>query len=383
MIWQSSIVDKCLIHLAGTPVSDTVCGPCPDGTFSNRESLTKCRTWRNCTAMGMKTIRNGTSIRNARCEPFPTTSTSSQTVAPALRVNSTSNSASTATTATYRSTYTTAAPTTSTMHSSTSAAKPPVQQTTDESESPATVSVSPPPSDNNPEADGGNGPNHHDNKAQVATAVVVGLIAFVLIVLLLLGIGNYFRKWQQRRRWQRRPDYRSFPLPEDEDLQAGDLERRQQVPKDNVGRAGHVRRTTATDVTPGDNTGPHEIESLIQSGGGTLPHDTEAKGAVGPPAISITDVHLAKLPEVMPTNWKRLGMKHFQIRTQDVDRIITKHPFERDLQIVEMFKLWTGREGKAAKLCNLCQKLNEAGIEWKVLCELFSEEETQTKALVN
>ncbi|XP_061919369.1 tumor necrosis factor receptor superfamily member 11B-like [Entelurus aequoreus] len=72
------VVEFCITHspcpsgygvaALGTPVSDTVCEPCPVGLFSSRRSSTEpCRPHRNCTDVGMKTLRWGTSASNSIC----------------------------------------------------------------------------------------------------------------------------------------------------------------------------------------------------------------------------------------------------------------------------------------------------------------------------
>lgn len=54
----------------GTPVSDTACERCPAGHFSSGESSTEaCQPHRNCSDLGLKTLRWGTSTSNSLCGP--------------------------------------------------------------------------------------------------------------------------------------------------------------------------------------------------------------------------------------------------------------------------------------------------------------------------
>lgn len=54
--------------LPGTPVSDTVCELCPDGHFSPGGSSTKpCQPHTNCSELGLKTLRWGTSTTDSQC----------------------------------------------------------------------------------------------------------------------------------------------------------------------------------------------------------------------------------------------------------------------------------------------------------------------------
>lgn len=53
---------------AGTPVSDTVCERCPAGYFSTGGSSTeRCQHHRNCSDLGLKTLRWGTSTSDSLC----------------------------------------------------------------------------------------------------------------------------------------------------------------------------------------------------------------------------------------------------------------------------------------------------------------------------
>nr|XP_057909327.1 tumor necrosis factor receptor superfamily member 11B-like isoform X2 [Doryrhamphus excisus] len=72
------VVEFCITHSScppgygvaalGTPVSDTVCKPCPAGHFSSSPSSTEqCRPHRNCTDVGMKRLRKGTSTSDSIC----------------------------------------------------------------------------------------------------------------------------------------------------------------------------------------------------------------------------------------------------------------------------------------------------------------------------
>ncbi|XP_054639091.1 tumor necrosis factor receptor superfamily member 11B-like [Dunckerocampus dactyliophorus] len=72
------VVEFCITHSScppgygvaalGTPVSDTVCEPCPAGHFSSSRSSTElCWPHRNCTDLGMKRLRRGTSTSDSIC----------------------------------------------------------------------------------------------------------------------------------------------------------------------------------------------------------------------------------------------------------------------------------------------------------------------------
>ncbi|KAJ8013204.1 hypothetical protein DPEC_G00050850 [Dallia pectoralis] len=53
----------------GTPESDTVCETCPRGHFSNRLSASQpCVPHRNCSQLGLKTLRHGTSTQDTLCD---------------------------------------------------------------------------------------------------------------------------------------------------------------------------------------------------------------------------------------------------------------------------------------------------------------------------
>ncbi|TWW79461.1 Tumor necrosis factor receptor superfamily member 11B [Takifugu flavidus] len=72
------VVEFCIAHnscppgygvtAAGTPVSDTVCERCPVGHFSASDSSTEpCQPHRNCSNLGFKTLRWGTSTTDSLC----------------------------------------------------------------------------------------------------------------------------------------------------------------------------------------------------------------------------------------------------------------------------------------------------------------------------
>ncbi|KAE8288573.1 Tumor necrosis factor receptor superfamily member 11B Osteoprotegerin Precursor [Larimichthys crocea] len=72
------VVEFCITHSAcppghgvtvsGTPVSDTVCKRCPPGYFSTSDSATEpCQPHRNCSDLGLKTLRWGTSTTDSLC----------------------------------------------------------------------------------------------------------------------------------------------------------------------------------------------------------------------------------------------------------------------------------------------------------------------------
>ncbi|XP_062254503.1 tumor necrosis factor receptor superfamily member 11B-like [Platichthys flesus] len=72
------VVEFCITHSTcppgygvtalGTPVSDTACEPCPPGHFSAGSSATEtCQRHRNCSDLGLKTLRWGTSTSDSLC----------------------------------------------------------------------------------------------------------------------------------------------------------------------------------------------------------------------------------------------------------------------------------------------------------------------------
>ncbi|KAL3060531.1 hypothetical protein OYC64_014974 [Pagothenia borchgrevinki] len=72
------VVEFCITHSScppgygvtalGTPVSDTTCERCPAGHFSSRDSSTEpCQPHKNCSGLGLKTLRWGTSTSNSLC----------------------------------------------------------------------------------------------------------------------------------------------------------------------------------------------------------------------------------------------------------------------------------------------------------------------------
>ncbi|XP_042346187.1 tumor necrosis factor receptor superfamily member 11B-like [Plectropomus leopardus] len=73
------VVEFCITHRTcppgygvtalGTPVSDTVCERCPTGYFSSGDSSTEpCQPHRNCSSLGLKTLRWGTSTSDSLCQ---------------------------------------------------------------------------------------------------------------------------------------------------------------------------------------------------------------------------------------------------------------------------------------------------------------------------
>ncbi|KAK7887211.1 hypothetical protein WMY93_026832 [Mugilogobius chulae] len=72
------VVEFCITHttcppgfgaaVLGTPVSDTVCERCPAGHFSAEHStMEPCKPHRNCSSLGLKTLRWGTSSMDSVC----------------------------------------------------------------------------------------------------------------------------------------------------------------------------------------------------------------------------------------------------------------------------------------------------------------------------
>ncbi|XP_068180777.1 tumor necrosis factor receptor superfamily member 11B-like [Antennarius striatus] len=72
------VVEFCITHstcppgfgvaVLGTPVSDTVCKRCPPGHMSSSDSSTEpCQPHRNCSDLGLKTMRWGTSTSDSLC----------------------------------------------------------------------------------------------------------------------------------------------------------------------------------------------------------------------------------------------------------------------------------------------------------------------------
>uniref|UniRef100_A0A4W6BZ59 TNF receptor superfamily member 11b n=1 Tax=Lates calcarifer TaxID=8187 RepID=A0A4W6BZ59_LATCA len=77
------VVEFCIAHSTclpgygvtalGTPVSDTVCEHCPAGHFSPGGSSTEpCQPHRNCSDLGLKTLRWGTSTSDSLCSQHKT-----------------------------------------------------------------------------------------------------------------------------------------------------------------------------------------------------------------------------------------------------------------------------------------------------------------------
>eukprot|EP00079_Xenopus_tropicalis_P037761 XP_017951532.1 PREDICTED: tumor necrosis factor receptor superfamily member 14 isoform X2 [Xenopus tropicalis] len=51
----------------GTLYSDTVCKPCPEGTYSNENMSSICSKWTKCTEIGLKEEKRGTSTSDSVC----------------------------------------------------------------------------------------------------------------------------------------------------------------------------------------------------------------------------------------------------------------------------------------------------------------------------
>uniref|UniRef100_A0A8C8M5G7 TNFR-Cys domain-containing protein n=1 Tax=Oncorhynchus tshawytscha TaxID=74940 RepID=A0A8C8M5G7_ONCTS len=73
------VVEFCIKHTScppgfgvtalGTPEIDTACEACPQGLFSSRMSASEpCVPHRNCSELGLKTLRPGTPTQNTLCE---------------------------------------------------------------------------------------------------------------------------------------------------------------------------------------------------------------------------------------------------------------------------------------------------------------------------
>lgn len=62
---NSCCVSMCV---SGTPVSDTVCKRCPAGHFSSSDSSAEpCQPHRNCSHLGLKTLRWGSATSDSLC----------------------------------------------------------------------------------------------------------------------------------------------------------------------------------------------------------------------------------------------------------------------------------------------------------------------------
>lgn len=62
--------NSCCVSLcvSGTPVSDTVCKRCPAGHFSSSDSSAEpCQPHRNCSHLGLKTLRWGSATSDSLC----------------------------------------------------------------------------------------------------------------------------------------------------------------------------------------------------------------------------------------------------------------------------------------------------------------------------
>nr|XP_014344204.1 PREDICTED: tumor necrosis factor receptor superfamily member 14-like isoform X4 [Latimeria chalumnae] len=56
------------IKMEGTETMNTVCEPCPDGTFSKDEMSQTCSLWTNCDEKGEKKVKEGSSTSDVVCE---------------------------------------------------------------------------------------------------------------------------------------------------------------------------------------------------------------------------------------------------------------------------------------------------------------------------
>ncbi|XP_066284726.1 uncharacterized protein [Branchiostoma lanceolatum] len=127
-------------------------------------------------------------------------------------------------------------------------------------------------------------------------------------------------------------------------------------------RDAAVRAGTSTTSDPGPAT--DGLDSDEDSSGSNGNDEPPVKRRA--PANPITDAHLAKLARNMPHGWKTVGLECFGATTADIDRWRTKYPNDRDMQIVEMFKSWKDKTGKKATLRTLCDKLDEAEVQYNV-----------------
>lgn len=69
---------SCCVSLcvSGTPVSDTVCKHCPAGHFSSSDSLAEpCQPHRNCSHLGLRTLRWGSATSDSLCASQDKTAT--------------------------------------------------------------------------------------------------------------------------------------------------------------------------------------------------------------------------------------------------------------------------------------------------------------------
>ncbi|XP_005986080.1 tumor necrosis factor receptor superfamily member 14 isoform X2 [Latimeria chalumnae] len=56
------------VKVEGTETMNTVCEPCPDGTFSKDEMSQTCSLWTNCDEKGEKKVKEGSSTSDVVCE---------------------------------------------------------------------------------------------------------------------------------------------------------------------------------------------------------------------------------------------------------------------------------------------------------------------------
>lgn len=57
------------VCILGTPESDTVCEKCPQGFFSSVTSAAEpCQPHKDCSQLGLKTLRPGTATHDVQCE---------------------------------------------------------------------------------------------------------------------------------------------------------------------------------------------------------------------------------------------------------------------------------------------------------------------------
>ncbi|KAI8503474.1 hypothetical protein Bbelb_184450 [Branchiostoma belcheri] len=126
---------------------------------------------------------------------------------------------------------------------------------------------------------------------------------------------------------------------------------------DAAGRHSSSRSATSARAPVSD-------EESSESSDGNEPEEPPVKRRA--PANPITDAHLARLAKTMPPGWMTVGLECFGATTADIDRWRTKYPYDKDMQIVEMFTSWKTKAGKGATLRTLCDKLEKAGVPYDV-----------------
>ncbi|XP_078678844.1 uncharacterized protein LOC144914621 [Branchiostoma floridae x Branchiostoma belcheri] len=129
---------------------------------------------------------------------------------------------------------------------------------------------------------------------------------------------------------------------------------------DAAGRHSSSSSATRTHGT----RAPDSDEESSESSDGNEPEEPPVKRRA--PANPITDAHLARLAKTMPPGWMTVGLECFGATTADIDRWRTKYPYDKDMQIVEMFTSWKTKAGKGATLRTLCDKLEKARVPYDV-----------------